>query len=165
MKHVKGFVLSALLLLAIWLLLTHPFSTEELIAGAVAALVISLIPTGAHGVMQDVRVTPRAVFAALRFLAAFLVALVRSNLDVAFRVLQPSLPISPGIVRIRTSLTTPLARTLLANAITLTPGTITVESRGELLYIHWISVGDGDTEDATRRIVGKFERYLEVFLG
>lgn len=165
MKHVKGFVLSALLLLAIWLLLTHPFSTEELIAGAVAALVISLIPTGALGVMQDIRVTPRALAAAIGFLASFVVALVRSNLDVAFRVLQPSLPISPGIVRIRTSLQTPLARTLLANAITLTPGTITVESRADVFYIHWISVAEGDTEEATRRIVGKFERHLEVFLG
>lgn len=165
MKHVKGFVLSALLLLGIWLLLTFPFSIQELIAGAIAALVISLIPTGALGTMQDVRVTPKAIVAAISFLFAFLTALIRSNLDVAFRVLQPSLPISPGIVRIRTSLKTPLARTLLANAITLTPGTITVESRGDVFYIHWISVAGGDTEDATRRIVGRFERYLEVFLG
>jgi multicomponent Na+:H+ antiporter subunit E len=165
MKHVKGFVLSTLLLLAIWLLLTYPFSTQELVAGAIAAVVISLISSGALGVMQDIRVTPRAIVAALSFLVAFLGALVRSNLDVAFRVLQPSLPISPGIVRIRTSLRTPLARTLLANAITLTPGTITVEARDDVFYVHWISVAGGDTEDATRRIVGTFERYLEVFLG
>jgi multicomponent Na+:H+ antiporter subunit E len=161
----KAVLLSALLLLAVWLLLTYPFSVEELIVGSIAALVIALIPTGAHTVMQDIRVSPRAVLAGLSFVFVFLAALVRANLDVAFRVLQPSLPISPGIVRIRTSLRTPLARTLLASAITLTPGTITVESRDDIFYIHWISVVGDDVEDATQRIVGKFERYLEVFLG
>ena len=165
MQRVKSFALVFLLLLVIWLLLTYPFSLQELIAGAAAALLISFFPTGASQVMREVRVSPRAILAAIRYGFVFLSALIRANLDVAFRVLKPSLPISPGIVRIRTSLRTPLARTLLANSITLTPGTITVEARGALFYVHWISVADEDIEEATRKIVGKFERYLEVFLG
>lgn len=165
MQSTKAFILSVLLLLAIWLLLTWPFSAAELVAGAVAAVVISLVPTGAGGVLREVRVTPRAIAAVIAYLFVFLAALVRANLDVAFRVLKPSLPISPGIVAIRTNLKTPLARTLLANSITLTPGTITVETRDDVFYIHWISVADEDVEEATRKIVGKFESYLEVFLG
>ncbi|MFW5784227.1 MAG: Na+/H+ antiporter subunit E [Spirochaetota bacterium] len=166
MQRVKSFALVFALLLVIWLLLTYPFSIAELVAGSAAALVIALLPTGAARVMREVRVSPRALIAAIAYARVFLVALVRANLDVAFRVLKPSLPISPGIVRIRTSLTTPLARTLLANSITLTPGTITVEARGDLFYVHWISVSDNaDIEEATRSIVGRFERYLEVFLG
>lgn len=165
MQRVKSFALVFMLLLVIWLLLTYPFSLQELIAGVAAALLISFFPTGASQVMREVRVSPRAVLAAISYGFVFLSALIRANLDVAFRVLKPSLPISPGIVRIRTSLRTPLARTLLANSITLTPGTITVEARGDLFYVHWISVADEDIEEATRKIVGKFERYLEVFLG
>jgi multicomponent Na+:H+ antiporter subunit E len=165
MQRIKTFLLSVALLTAVWLLLTYPFSVQELLAGAVAAVIISILPTGAAGVLREVRVSPKAVAAAIAFLSVFLGALIRANLDVAFRVLKPSLPISPGIVRIRTSLRTPLARTLLANSITLTPGTITVDTRDDLFYVHWISVADEDIEAATRKIVGDFERYLEVFLG
>ena len=165
MQRFKAFSLSVTLLTAIWLLLTAPVSLPELIAGIGVAVVISLLPTGNAGILREIRLTPRAVAAALAYLVVFLVALVRANLDVALRVLKPSLPISPGIVRIRTSLKTPLARTLLANSITLTPGTITVDVRDDLFYVHWISVDDEDIDGATRRIVGSFERYLEVFLG
>ena len=165
MRRIKEFLLSVIMLTEIWLLLTAPFSMQELIAGLSAAVVISLLPIGARNVLGEVRVGPRAVAAAIAYIFVFLGALIRANLDVAFRVLKPSLPISPGIVRIRTSLRTPLARTLLANSITLTPGTITVEAREDVLFIHWISVTEGDIEEATQKIVGKFERYLEVFLG
>lgn len=165
MQRVKSFALVFFLLLVIWLLLTHPFSSQELVVGVAAALLISFLPTGASGIMREVRIGPRAIVAAIGYVFVFLSALIRANLDVAFRVLKPSLPISPGIVRIRTSLRTPLARTLLANSITLTPGTITVEADEEVFYVHWISVADENIEEATRKIVGKFERYLEVFLG
>ncbi|HRZ88080.1 MAG TPA: Na+/H+ antiporter subunit E, partial [Spirochaetia bacterium] len=95
----------------------------------------------------------------------FAKALVLSNLDVAFRVLHPRLPIAPGIVKVKTRLKTPLGRLLLANSITLTPGTITVEMRGEDIYVHWIKVADSDPEGATAAIVGGFEKYLEVICG
>lgn len=165
MQRIKAFLLSVILLTAIWLLLTYPFSVQELVAGLIVAMIVSLLPTGAAAVLREVRVSPRAVAAAVAYVFVFLGALIRANLDVAFRVLKPSLPISPGIVQIRTSLKTPLARTLLANSITLTPGTITVDTRDDLFYVHWISVADEDIEAATRKIVGDFERYLEVFLG
>jgi len=53
----------------------------------------------------------------------------------------------------------------LANSITLTPGTLTVETDGEDYYIHWIDVSSKDIEGATEKIVHKFEKYLEVFYG
>ena len=165
MRRIKAFVLTSALLLAIWLLLTAPFSVPELIAGAVAATLVALLPTGAQRIFADMRLSPRAIAAAVAYLFVFLAELVKANLDVAFRVLNPALPIRPGIVRVRTRLQSPLARTLLANSITLTPGTITVETRGDEFFVHWIQVRDTDVEGATREIVSKFERYLEVFLG
>lgn len=165
MTRIKAFFLMTVLLLAIWLLLTAPFSLPELIAGAVLAVVVALLPTGARMVFADVKLSPRAVAAAVAYLFVFLAELVKANLDVAFRVLNPALPIKPGIVRITTRLKTPLARTLLANSITLTPGTITVEAHDDEFFVHWIQVRDEDVEGATREIAAKFERYLEVFLG
>jgi len=57
-----------------------------------------------------------------------------------------------------------LAKTFLANSITLTPGTLTVEIDGQDLYIHWIYIATDDPEEQTRIIVERFEPMLkEIF--
>ena len=58
-------------------------------------------------------------------------------------------------------LTTASARTALANCITLTPGTLTIDvAEGGVFYIHWINVATEDDEAAAREILGRFERYI-----
>jgi multicomponent Na+:H+ antiporter subunit E len=88
-----------------------------------------------------------------------------ANLDVAYRVLHPYRPIEPGIVKVKTTLKSEVARVALANSITLTPGTMSVALTDDgHIYVHWIKVGSKDLEEATRRIVGRFEPILkEVF--
>ncbi len=94
---------------------------------------------------------------ALRFLRLMLVA----NLDVAYRVLHPSLPIKPGIVKVKTCLKNPMARLILANAITLTPGTLVVDMDSDgSLYVHWICVLDEKPEIAEKYIIKPFEDLL-----
>ncbi|MBC8473526.1 MAG: Na+/H+ antiporter subunit E [Candidatus Omnitrophica bacterium] len=87
----------------------------------------------------------------------------KANIDVAYRVIHPDLPIHPGIVKVRTTLTSDTALTFLANSITLTPGTLTVDVDKEnaCLYIHWIEVKDKDINKATKLIVEKFEKILK----
>ena len=102
---------------------------------------------------------------AFAYVFAFSWALIKSNLDVAFRVIKPSLPINPGIVKVKTKLKTPIGKMMLANSITLTPGTITVDIKDDTLYIHWIDVTSTDIEEATKNIVVSFEKYLEVMYG
>jgi len=85
---------------------------------------------------------------------------IKANLDVAYRVLHPKMPIEPGIVKVRTRLKSKIGRTVLANSITMTPGTLSVDIKDEYLYIHWIKVYAKDEENATRIIVKKFERFL-----
>jgi multicomponent Na+:H+ antiporter subunit E len=80
-------------------------------------------------------------------------------------VLSPALPLNPGIVKVRTRLKSRMGRLLLANSITLTPGTLTVDIDGEWLYIHWVTVASADIEAATAAIVSGFEGYLEVMYG
>jgi multicomponent Na+:H+ antiporter subunit E len=53
----------------------------------------------------------------------------------------------------------------LANAITLTPGTLTVDAHEDELFIHWIDVSGSDVDEFTRAIVAGFERHLEVIFG
>jgi multicomponent Na+:H+ antiporter subunit E len=91
--------------------------------------------------------------------------LIKSNLDVARRVITPSLPINPGIVEVKTRLKSKMGRMILANSITLTPGTLTIDILEDTLYIHWIDVKTEDTREATEQIVRKFEKYLEKIYG
>ena len=77
MNRIKAFILMVLLLVGIWLLLTAPFSMQELIAGAAIAILLALLPTGANTVFADVKVSPRAVAYAVAYVFVFLIELVK----------------------------------------------------------------------------------------
>ena len=53
----------------------------------------------------------------------------------------------------------------LANSIALTPGSLVMDLRGDALFIHWLDVRTTDTEEATRMIVGPFEKHLGAVFG
>jgi multicomponent Na+:H+ antiporter subunit E len=165
MKQLVGRIILAVLLLITWLALTHPFTIQELITGSAVSLLITALPIPGVRIYGEIIPLPRRIFFGLVYIFVFLGAVIRSNLDVAFRVLHPRLPINPGIVRVRTRLKSRLGRLVLANSITLTPGTITVDIDGEDLYVHWLSMSKPDVEQDTNKIVGGFEKYLEVIFG
>ncbi|MFO8063500.1 MAG: Na+/H+ antiporter subunit E [Spirochaetia bacterium] len=165
MKSLKGKLLLFVLLLLVWTALAYPLDQQELAVAAVVALIVLLLPLRSAAIFSEIRTSPKAIAYGIAYLFVFSAELLKANLDVAFRVLAPELPIRPGIVRVKTRLHTELGRTLLANSITLTPGTITVDTDGEYFYVHWINVASEDIEEATNRIVAKFERYLEVVCG
>jgi multicomponent Na+:H+ antiporter subunit E len=152
-------------LLLFWLMLMGRLTIDVLVVGALASLVIALLFPNGLSFFTEFRATPEAFVAGLRYYGYFFKELVKSNLRLAAIVLSPSLPIEPGIVKVRTRLKSRMGRLMLANSITLTPGTLTVEMDGEWLYIHWVSVQSADIEAATAAIVAGFERYLEVIYG
>jgi len=98
----------------------------------------------------------------LYYIPIFLWEMLKANIDVAYRVSHPKLPIKPGIVKVKTHLKSDVGLTFLANSITLTPGTLSVDvdQKNGYLYIHWIYVEDKDIEGATKKIVYKFENIL-----
>ncbi len=165
MKNITGRLLIFTFLLVMWLLLNIPVDPVELAVGAVISLLIAIFPFGSIPIFAEMRATPKALIWGIAYFFVFIAELVKSNLDVAFRVLHPRLPIHPGIVKVRTKLTSPMGRLALANSITLTPGTITVETKGEYFYVHWIDVRARNIEETSQNIVSKFEKYLEVIFG
>ncbi|NWF79079.1 MAG: Na+/H+ antiporter subunit E [Chloroflexi bacterium] len=94
----------------------------------------------------------------LRFIGFGFVEIVKSNIAMARAVLAPKLQIKPGIVAIPLDVQSDAGITTLANLITLTPGTVTldVSSDRKTLYIHTFSVGD--PEQLRRRTKAEFER-------
>jgi len=97
------------------------------------------------------------------YVVLFVWECVKANIDGARRVIHPDLPINPGIVKIKTGLKSDIALTILANTLTLQPGTMTVDIDKEngFLYVHWIDVKAADAGQAAKMISGKFEKILE----
>lgn len=170
MKKMRGFVVLFLILFMVWILLAG-INIQELTFGGIAVLLITFLFPKKSELFNDVKLNPKSIVFMILYLFVFLWELIKSNLDVALRVLSPTLPINPGIVTVKTKLKSKVGRAILANSITLTPGTLTVETKEDTFFIHWIDVAsfkEGSKQDidlATREIVSNFEKYLEVIFG
>jgi multicomponent Na+:H+ antiporter subunit E len=150
--------------LIVWCLFSWPPDGAHLLVGIfVAALVAVLL--GEMVIQQPhliARHPRRYFYFCFQYVPMFLWEVLKANIDVAYRVIHPRLPINPGIVKVTTSLRSDIALTLLANSITLTPGTMSVdisEDRSSL-YVHWIDVRTDDVEAATKAIAERFEKIL-----
>lgn len=149
----------------LWVLLTGSLDGEELLVGVLAVALTTAVAGPRLEILSGVRLSPGAAVSLAAYLGYFFQALVRANLDMARRVLAPSLPIRPAMVEVRTGLESRLGRLLLANSITLTPGTLSVDVRGDRILVHWIDASPGtDLESATREIAAGFERHIRGFL-
>ena len=148
----------------LWLLLTWNLRADSLIVGLVVVCLTTVFFGQRLGRDAYKFLNPRRWYWFVKYMFVFVYYMVKANIDVAYRVVHPERPINPGIVKVKTSLKSDLARTFLANSITLTPGTLSVEIDGDTLYIHWIDVRAEEVDKASKLIAGKFEPYLkEVF--
>ncbi|MBD3285448.1 Na+/H+ antiporter subunit E [candidate division WOR-3 bacterium] len=147
----------------LWLLLALPVNHWSVYAiGGVIAILAAIFFGGEFTHRPSSFLNPRRWFWAVIYIPVFLWHMLIANLDVAFRVLHPLCPVNPGIVKVQTHLKTDVAKAFLANSITLTPGTMTVDIDEDILYVHWIDVikNGEDIEANTKAIVAKFEKYL-----
>ncbi|MDO8603175.1 MAG: Na+/H+ antiporter subunit E [Candidatus Omnitrophota bacterium] len=147
----------------VWSLLTWPLDFQHLVAGLAVAALVAFI-TGdlfSRRPYYFGHITRYIWFC--YYVPVFLWECLKANIDVALRVLNPKLPINPGIVKVKTTLKSDAGLTFLANSITLTPGTLCVDIDAEkgILYIHWIDVKTQDTDKATELIVRPFEKVLK----
>ena len=97
--------------------------------------------------------------ALLRFAGFFAVQSLRGGWDVARRALSPAMPMAPGFAEVRTSLPEGAARVLLADVISLLPGTLSVDLRGDLIELHGLDVGPGlaaEVRDLERRVAALY---------
>ncbi len=157
MRYITVFILS----MVFWLLLTFEFTIPNIIVGAVASLITSILFTRFFVKNVYKLIQPHRYFWFLVYLVVFIWECLKANIDVAYRVLHPAMPIRPGIVKVKTTLKSDMAKMLLANSITMTPGTISVDIIDDCLYIHWIYIRSEDPEVYTEIITGAFEKYIK----
>ncbi len=163
MRIARAFVV-ALLTFVVYIVFTGSVTIYDLITGVIAAIVVGALC--ANIVLQN----PRKVFDVRRWIHLVAYALhyffideVKAHLDVARRILSPSMPINPGIVRVPYEVVSDYAITAVANSITNTPGTVVVDidTERKVMYVHWIDVKTTKPSEARKHISETFERFAK----
>ena len=127
-------------LFGIWLLWSGHYTPLLISFGVASCLIVVLLSR--RMAIVDAEAAP--VHLGLRpfiFYAPWLVKeIVVANIDVAWRILHPQLPIQPNILRVKASQKGEIGRVIYANSITLTPGTVSVEMVGDIITVHALTI-------------------------
>lgn len=156
MKRIALFITSFIF----WMLLTWSSEPGSLVVGLGVAGITTFFFGEYYFSNVKKFIQPIRYFWFFIYLFIFIWECIMANFDVAYRVLHPKMPIRPGIVRVPLHLKSPFARTMLANSITMTPGTITVDIVGDNMYVHWIYISSEDPVEYTKKVSGRFENYI-----
>lgn len=121
------------LFLLFWIILCEQLSVEVLMLGVVISALVYYL--NRHFLPTWSLRTSKLLLYSL-YLLLLLKEIVLANISVAGIVLNPRMNVSPRIVRLKTQLKSRHHRVILANSITLTPGTVTVQLTGDELIVH-----------------------------
>ncbi len=125
-----------LLLFLFWVFLVSSLALHEMVMGAIVSALVVSLAVWLLGRALDPQLKPSVLIRLPLFLLRLSVEIIRANLDVARIILHPRLPVEPAIVKYRTFLEGDLPRTVFADSITLTPGTVTVGLDDDVLRVH-----------------------------
>ncbi|MGM0461747.1 MAG: Na+/H+ antiporter subunit E [Fibrobacterota bacterium] len=149
----------------IWLLITFDYTREALACGLVYAVITAV---SVHSYFYKDEVLRRFRFLYRPDLLLFyLLLLIIQGYAGSFHLIWQMLRgnYRPGIIRIKTRLRSRISRALLANTITLIPGTMTLWLDGRLLYVHCFDIPHTHSIIAGKKIKGRQEALLEVLFG
>ena len=146
-----AFLATTIFCFVIWLLLTNSgdmWGMDEIFAGIVFSVITGVVSRKIF--VKDMKMAnPKRWFMLLAYLPRFFYEMAKANFDVAYRIITGK--INPGIVKISPGLKNDLSLTILANSITLTPGTLSVDVDEERnLFVHWINVKEEVLEKMPR---------------
>jgi len=136
-KHIR-FISLAVTLLVFWLILSGHYTPMLITIGVICALAVAAL--GWRMAVVDEEGHPVGLLPRVPIYWPWLfLEIIKSAWAVTKLILDPKLPISPTLVKIRAGQKTPIGVNIYANSITLTPGTITVEAEGKDLLVHAIT--------------------------
>jgi multicomponent Na+:H+ antiporter subunit E len=163
-------VLQFVLLFSFWLLLSGHYQAKYIVIGALAAGLVTLLSNDlfylalryGESAEPKIQLVLLQLWRFLLYLPWLLSRIIMANIQVAYLVLHPKMPIDPGLLVFRTRMKKGIAQVTLANSITLTPGTITTSLENRRYIIHTLKRPlAGELEDATMQ--NKIARvYLEA---
>lgn len=153
----KNRFLANLLLTFIWIALTGSFAVSNVIFGFLLGYLILFIITRGSRKARYFRMVPRV----LSFFGFFLYELLKANLQVAWEMATPKFHMTPGIVGVPLDLKTDAEITLLANLITLTPGTLSLDISEDKKVLYVYSMYIDNREDFIQGIKNGFEKRVK----
>ena len=150
-----------LVLFGVWLLLSGFFDSLLLLGLGVLSCVIVVLIANRMDVIDHEGVPIHLGWRILTYWLWFTVEIVKANLDVARRILDPKLPIYPVLVRVKASQASELGQVIYANSITLTPGTVSILVEDGEILVHAIAkelAEDLESGEMDRRVTAVSER-------
>lgn len=155
----KNRFLSNLLLTFIWVALTGSFTFANILFGFILSYFVLFVITRGSGRARYFRLVPKLI----SFFFYFLYQLIKANMQVAWEVGTPKLHMTPGIVGVPLDVQSDGQITLLANLITLTPGTLSLDVSEDKKVLYVYSMYITNREDFVRDIKNGFEkRIIEI---
>lgn len=124
-ERLFALLLTFFIMALFWILLSGIFDAFHLISGLISCLIVAFL---SHDLLVTKKTQKKLLKSVrlVRYIPWELWQIVLANIDVAYRVLHPKMPIDPRIIEFETSLRGEFSQVTLANSITLTPGTITI---------------------------------------
>ena len=157
-----------LITLAIWIIFAGKVTTDVLIVGVIASLVTTWLYSDllfrSSNRKRNWSFYLKKFLYILMFIPVFFYEAFMAALKVSKHAFEKEPSFSPGIIKVKTSLRNITALTILANLITLTPGTLTLDfdMREKAFFIHWIDVTTVEEAEARKQVIERFENWLEV---
>ena len=155
-----SFVLTVLIMFAFWIFLSGKFSFILLLSGVMSSLLVSYMSNDLLIGNGNMKLGFIRTIRFIRFLPWLLWQIVLANIDLALRTLHPKMPINPILINIKNNLKTDLGMVILANSITLTPGTVTIDVNENEFLVHVISekaaqsLISGEMQERVKKIEG-----------
>ena len=154
-----------LLFFLVWIIFNGAITTEILIFGVVVAFLMFgfVCKFMDYSLRKEVLLIKRSGYFVL-YLINLLIEIIKANVSVCHFVLYGTEQIEPVMVSFHTTLKSRLARVILANSITLTPGTITVSLHGEEVIVHCLdrSLAEGMEDSSFVKMLEHMERIGET---
>lgn len=146
-------------LFLVYMFLTS-FTISEVIVGSVVSGILTVILVNQLKFKIDSRFPIKFIKFLLLYIPVFTWNLILANIDVAKRVLTPKIPVNPGIVKVPTNLKGDYGKLTLANSITLTPGTLSIDIIDDMIYVHAIDIDKTKDNNNKTNIGSDFEKIL-----
>lgn len=141
-----SFIITSIIMFLFWILLSGEFNFVLILSAVVSSLLVAYL---SHDLLIgeiDIRLAAIKIIRFIKYLPWLLWQIVLSNKDLVYRTLHPKMPIEPVVIEFDTPLRTEMGITILANSITLTPGTVTLEANSKGRFIvHAIAGGPADS--------------------
>ncbi len=140
-----NYIVITVILFIFWIAISGSFDWPQLLFGLVTAVFVTYFNRNLLVEPSErPSVSLKSVYWFFIFFIQLLLAIVVANFQVAWLVLHPKMPIEPNMLELDTEFNRPVSRFMLANSITLTPGTLTVLADDNCYLVHALTRASGE---------------------